>query len=485
MNNQVAMIKGRSMEESTTVKILIVDDDVASCRTLQLHLQSDGYLVETALGVDEGLAIAASFYPVLVILDIRMPGKSGLDGLPEFTAKFPDVHVIMITAFHDMDSTIQAMQRGAEDYIHKPIDIDELDKAVTRILASSNEDVVEAGATIVKSERKTMIGRSRAMKEVFKSIGLVAASPVTVLITGESGTGKELVARAIHRASKTPDGPFVAINCGALVENLLESDMFGHEKGSFTGAINRQLGKFALADKGTIFLDEISELSLPMQAKLLRVLQEKEFTPLGSKQTLKTKARVITATNVNLTQRVDEGLFREDLFYRLRVVTILLPPLRERKEDIIDLVQSLLARVNQEIHGHVTQVSKDVLTCMENYSWPGNVRELENLLAKAVALCPGNTITRDLVSDICEQEQSAHSHAKRPMTEWSLEEIEQAHVNQVLDATNWHRGHACEILNISRPRLRRMIKQFNLVAPEGAHTDDHGGDDKNTDTYEQ
>jgi len=462
--------------------ILIVDDDVANCRTLQLHLRSQGYTVGIAHSVDEGMGIAHDKPPSLVILDIRMPGKSGIEGLPEFKQTFSNIHVIMITAFHDMETTIQAMQRGADDYIHKPINIDELDDVVARLLSPIRKNIVQADNDVSVTAYNTMVGRSRAMKEVFKTIGLVAASPVTVLITGESGTGKELVARAIHLAGQNPDGPFVAVNCAALVETLLESDMFGHEKGAFTGAVNKQSGKFTLANNGTIFLDEIGELSVTMQAKLLRVLQEKEFTPLGAKEPQHTNARVITATNVDLTERVKENCFREDLFYRLRVVNIHIPPLRERKDDIIDLVQTLLARINEQMHRSVTKVSMDVINCMKKYNWPGNIRELENVLAKAVALCPGNIITLDLVTDICDLQSQKSDVIERPLSQWSLEEIEKAHVIRVLEACNWHRGQACGTLGVSRPRLRRMIKHFDLIAPAGAHEEDQFQDEDENET---
>ncbi len=452
--------------------ILIVDDDIASCRTLQLHLSSQGYDVTIAHSVDQGMEAAYGHCPNLVILDIRMPGKSGLEGLPEFKRAFPDAHVIMITAFHDMDSTIEAMQLGAEDYIHKPIDIEELDNAAARILDPGDQTIVNARQENQAPLSNTMVARSRAMKEVFKIIGLVADSPVTVLITGESGTGKELVATATHRAGKNAHGPFVAINCAALVETLLESDMFGHEKGAFTGAVSRQLGKFALAENGTLFLDEIGELSPTMQAKLLRVLQEKEFTPIGAKAPQQSNARVIAATNVNLEKRVSEGLFREDLYYRLRVVTIHLPPLRERREDIVDLIHSLLARTNKQMNRNVTQIASDVMTSLENHSWPGNVRELANTLEKAVALCPGNVITRDLISDIYNTESTDNQHTEKSLSEWSLEDIEKAHVQRVLEATQWHKGNACDILGVSRPRLRRMIKHFEIFNPNGTHMDE-------------
>ncbi len=449
--------------------ILIVDDDTASCRTLQLHLQNQGHRVAIAHSVEQGLACQADAPPQLVILDIRMPGMSGLDGLPLFKQVDPRVHVIMITAFHDMESTIEAMQQGAEDYIHKPIDIDELDAAIDKIgpAAREHDKLVPAQAPGVEGAPLTMVGRSRAMKEVFKTIGLVAKSPATVLISGESGTGKELVARAIHRAGEHPDGPFIAVNCAALVETLLESDMFGHEKGAFTGAVARQAGKFALARGGTILLDEVSELSPAMQAKLLRVLQYKEFTPLGASRPQHSDARVIAATNLDLAAGVQARRFREDLFYRLQVVTIALPPLRERKEDLMDLVQTLLGRVNRELRRNVSHIAQEVLDSLQAYDWPGNVRELENLLMKSVALSPGDTLTVDLLPPeiACRGGAGPSTERPPPMEQWSLAQMEREHVARVLNATAWHKGQACEILGVSRPRLRRMIREHGLSPP--------------------
>jgi DNA-binding NtrC family response regulator len=461
-------------------KILIVDDDVASCRTLQLHLRSQGYEVAMGHSVDEGLEAADRSDPELIILDIRMPGRSGLEGLPEFKERFPRTPVIMITAFHDMESTIEAMQKGAEDYIHKPIDIDELDAAIAKLLDARKPDegVDLRLAGGVKDSPLTMVGRSRAMKEIFKTIGLVAKNPATVLITGESGTGKELVARAVHRSGSHPEGPFVAVNCAALVETLLESDMFGHEKGSFTGAVTRQPGKFALARDGTIFLDEVGEMSPTMQAKLLRVLQYKEFTPLGAKAAEHTNARIIAATNLDLAKKVAEGAFREDLYYRLQVVNIHLPPLRERKEDLTDLVQTLLARINRELHRNVSHISREVMQCLESYEWPGNVRELENVLMKGVALSSGTTLTPDLLPDgvRCGLDMVEAARDK-PLEQWSLEELEKAHVQRVLDANDWHRGRACEVLGVSRPRLRRMIRQYGMTPPTGREEENPAGDE--------
>lgn len=451
-------------------KILIIDDDVASCRTLELHFLTQDFAVELAHNVDEGLSIADSMQPDIIILDIKMPGRSGLEGLPDFKELLPNTPIIMITAFHDMDSTIEAMQSGACEYIHKPIDIDELDDAVNNALnrSESMKNDLEI-APHDQTDKSSMVGRSRMMKEVFKTIGLVASQPVTVLITGESGTGKELAARAIHNASDRSEGPFVAINCAALVETLLESDMFGHEKGAFTGAVNRQAGKFELANNGTIFLDELGELSQTIQAKLLRVLQEKEFTPVGGAHSKKTNARVIAATNVNLEENVKKGEFREDLYYRLRVVTIEMPALRNRSEDIMPLVQVLLGRINKELKRNINRLSQDTMNAFKAYDWPGNVRELNNILTKAVALCPGDIITPDLmpegISHLIQEAPESASYSKMGDGNaqlLSIDEMEKQHVIRVLQETEWHKGKACDILGVSRPRLRRMMEHFNI-----------------------
>ena len=450
--------------------ILVIDDDVAICRTVQLHFSSEGHDVKVAHSAEEGLERLRSGPTDVVILDIRMAGRSGLEILPEIKAAEPETPVIMITAFHDMESTIEAMQSGADDYIHKPMDLGELDAAVAKALRyreMRNSDTAIDARSSAEIREGVMVGGTNAMKEVFKTIGRVAKSSATVLITGESGTGKELVARAIHRAGPNPEGSLVAVNCAAMVETLLESDLFGHEKGAFTGAVSRQIGKFALAHDGTIFLDEVSELSPGIQAKLLRVLERKEFTPVGSKETHSVNARVIAATNIALEELTREGLFREDLYYRLQVVTINLPPLRERRADIPALVENLLTRINRQMRRSVSRVPREVIECLQQYDWPGNVRELENVLTKAVAVCPGEVITLDMLPpDAMAGAPRSCLEQRQSVTELSLFDVEREHVAKVLASTGWHRGRACEILGVSRPRLRRLIKQYGLTPPD-------------------
>ena len=452
--------------------LLIIDDDIAICRTLQLHYKSLSHDVITAHGVNDGLLLAASNEIDLILLDLKMPNKTGLEGLPDFREVVPDVPIIMITAYHDMESTIAAMKNGADDYIHKPIDINELDRAVARALMRADEensDFSIPADDVSKGKNKcfSMAGHSPAMRDIYKTIGLVADKPVTVLIMGESGTGKELVARAIHESGDRAAGPYVAVNCAALVETLLESDLFGHEKGAFTGAVARQMGKFAMAENGTLFLDEVGELSPAIQAKLLRVLQEKEYIPVGSEKSHKTNARVIAATNNDLQEKVKLGLFREDLFYRLKVVNIDIPPLRERREDVMDLIQTLLGRINREMRNNVSRLSMEVIDAFHQYHWPGNIRELENILTKAVALSPTETITLDQIPEFISEQSRSEIESALPV-HTSLDDMEKNHVLRVLNATNWHKGESCRILGVSRPRLRRIIKQHGLVNPDGA-----------------
>lgn len=449
--------------------ILIVDDDRAICKTLNLHFRQLGFQVSLAYSAEEGASIAFASKVDAIISDIRLPGRDGLYLLQEIKERRPTLPVIMITAFHDLEMTVAAMQGGAADYVPKPIDLSELDAAVDRAL--SRESMRGGDALVVgppESARSRIIGQSFAMKEVFKSIALVAQSRVTVLISGESGTGKELVARAIHNASAERTLPFVAINCAALVETLLESELFGHERGAFTGAVSAHKGKIEQVGEGTLFLDEIAELSPAMQGKLLRVLEEREYTPLGGSQVKRSEARFIAATNVDLKERVAAGSFREDLYYRLNVVSINMPPLRERHSDIPLLIDFLLRNINRDLQRNIRRVSGDVIACLTAYSWPGNVRQLNNVLMKAAVLARGSDLTvSQLPQEIaCPSETSAsrHDDAKSPLQ--TLGELERHYIERVLNSTGWHKGKTCEILGISRPKLERRIKEYRLIPQE-------------------
>jgi DNA-binding NtrC family response regulator len=463
-------------------KLLIIDDEVAICRTLQIHFRGNDFEVSIAHDAESAEVLADKIKPHVIVLDIRMPGKSGLDILPSLKATLPDSHIIMITAFHDMESTIEAMQQGADEYIQKPIDLNELDAAVNKAMKACDlqrKDVINIQNIELKDGSKKMVGGSQAMLDVFKIRGRVARTPATVLITGESGTGKEMAARAIHASSLNSDGAFVAINCAAMIESLIESEMFGHIKGAFTGATSNQPGKFEIANDGTIFLDEIGELSQSLQAKLLRVLQEKEYCPIGSKETKLSTARVLSATNRNLLKEVKEGRFREDLYYRLQVINLNMPPLRERVEELPQLVNVLLAQINHELNRKVKQITKEVMHAFHAYSWPGNIRELENLLTKAVAISPDSVLTIDLFPQLnndntFEKQAPPVTTSNLPNTtlvdgrtnnlneEQSLQDIEKLHVIKILTQTNWHRGKACDLLGVSRPRLQRLIIQYSL-----------------------
>ena len=375
-------------------KILVIDDDRSICETLELYLTEEGYEVHTALTGTDGLNKFVQVQPDLVILDIRLPDIDGFTVLEEIREDDEDAKVIMITAFHDMETTIRAMKAGAYDYIHKPINIDELEVSLQKALKTL-ETEKKIGGLLTESSRDykvgDIIGATRAMREIFKTIGVVSQSRATVLIQGESGTGKELIAKVIHN-NTAKNEPYIAVNCSAIVETLLESELFGHEKGSFTGAIGRKLGKFELAGTGTVFLDEISEMCVNLQAKLLRVLQEMEFERVGGKDRVKVRARIIAATNRDLRMLVKEGKFRDDLYYRLNIVTITLPPLRERREDIPVLVDFLVKKINKDLHKNIAGVSKEMMEIFLQYRWPGNIRELENLLVRASVIARGQIL---------------------------------------------------------------------------------------------
>jgi DNA-binding NtrC family response regulator len=444
-------------------KILVIDDDRSICESLRLYLTEEGYEVGTALTGEEGLKRAQMSGWDVVILDIFLSDVDGLDILRRLKSVVPDASVIMITAFHDMPTTVRAMKLGAVEYIHKPIEIDELDAAIQRVLkrkAAAREKNRDSVALSGRFQERGLVGRSRAMKEIFKTIGVVSQSKTTVLIEGESGTGKELIARAIHEHTD-PARPFISINCSAIVETLLESELFGHEKGAFTGASYRKLGKFELANSGTLLLDEIGDMSLNMQVKLLRVMQEREFERVGGREKVRTDVRVIGATNKPLQERVAQGGFREDLYYRLNVIHIVVPPLRERPDDIPSLVDYLLHKLNRELQKKVNRIETRALEQLATCDWPGNIRQLENTLRRAVVHNQGDLLTADGVADAM-QETVKSGVQSRSSAIKLLDEVEKEHILNALKFAGGNRGRVCELLGISRPTLQRKIRKYQI-----------------------
>ena len=444
------------------MKVLIVDDQTAILESLSMFFLEKGYETLTADDGKEGLEKFESEQPDLVILDIRLPDINGIDLLKKMKGIHDPVFVIMITAFHDMEPTIEAMKYGAYDYIHKPIDINELEASVNKVVEAlklRDKLSIYLNDQKIKYKLDTIVGESKPIQQIFKLIGLTCSNRATVLIQGESGTGKELIAKAIHYNGILKDEPFVSINCSALVETLLESELFGHEKGAFTHAVYTKKGKFELAGHGTIFLDEVGELPLNTQVKILRFLQEKDFERVGGEKTIRSDARIIAATNKNLAKLVGEGSFREDLFFRLKVVTINVPPLRERKGDIPLLVAFFLQKICQELHKKPRHISKNAMDKIMQYDWPGNVRELENVIMRAVVLSRETIITEDHISVFSEPEEG---RAKRVGVFLSLQDVEKEHIKKALIRANGQKGKACDLLKISRPTLRKKIEKYNI-----------------------
>ena len=452
-------------------KILVIDDDRSICETLELYLTEEGYEVVTAATGTEGLNKFVEHSPDVVILDIRLPDVDGFTVLEDLREDDENVKVIMITAHHDMDSTINAMKSGAFDYIHKPVNVDELDMAIRKAVKSLEMEKKIDGLLMEPSRHfkvGDIIGGGKEMREIFKMIGTVSQSRTTVLIQGESGTGKELIAKVIHH-NTSPDEPYIALNCSAIVETLLESELFGHEKGSFTGAISRKLGKFELARYGSVFLDEISEMSVNLQAKLLRVLQEMEFERVGGKDRIRVQARIIAATNKDLKILVKEGKFRDDLFYRLNIVAITIPPLRERTDDIPALVDYLLAKINIDLHKRIVGVSDEMIGIFLNYRWPGNVRELENLLVRAAVVAKGQILIRGDFPELVEEPEPEAVQEEAPAGKGgdgpppTLDNIEEQYIRKVIRESGKNKGEICEILGISRPTFERKLEKYGIT----------------------
>lgn len=465
-------------------KILVADDEENIRILLAEALKDENYEV---IEVDNGQSAVDQVKKTdfdCVLLDVRMPVLDGMEAFYKIREIRNNLPVIFLTAYGSSDLAIKAMKKGAYDYLTKPFDIEELKIKVRK--AIELKELTDNVPTLEKIKNRyisdEIIGNSQKMQEVFKEIGRVAESDATVLIRGESGTGKELVAKAIHHHSMRKEKPFVVVNCAAIPENLLESELFGHEKGAFTDAYTRRIGKFEQANEGTIFLDEIGDMSLNLQAKLLRVLQEKTFTRVGGNETITTSARIIAATNRDLEKLVEKGEFREDLYYRLNVVTIFLPPLRERKEDIPLLVDYFVQKYAEKYKKNVRGVSKEVLDLFMEYSWPGNVRELENAIARGVIVTSAPMILlEDLPSSLAQKlekpkEKQVEESEDLPLPKL-IEKVEKEAILRALEKAQGNKTKAAQILGISRKSLFNKLRYYNINI--GGNDDDGGSEPNN------
>jgi len=439
--------------------ILIIDDDPLIRKTLSSHLSKKGFEVFLEENGEKGLLKFEEGFPDLIMLDIRLPDVPGIEVLRRIKEKNDKACVVVMTAYDDMKTTVEAVKLGAFEYLVKPLDYVELDLTIDKAFqVRSLEDKLSYLVEEQQKEYKidNIVGHSPQMRDVFKLIGSVANTRTNVLIHGESGTGKELVAKAIHYNSPFSGEPFIVINCSAITDTILESELFGHVKGAFTDAVCETRGKFEIAGKGTLFLDEIGDISPNLQSKLLRVIETRDFMKVGGEKILKTEARIIAATNQNLKQTIEKGKFREDLYYRLKVVEITLPSLRERKEDIPELVAYLLEKINRELRKSVRKVPSEVMKLLINHPWKGNVRELENALIRAVILAKGDVILAENLP-LETGEKKLFSKELVP-----LEEVERNYIQHVLRYTKGSKTRSSQILQISRPTLDKKIKEYKL-----------------------
>ncbi|HOL73487.1 MAG TPA: sigma-54 dependent transcriptional regulator [Bryobacteraceae bacterium] len=448
-------------------RILVVDDDESLRRITQMQLQEAGYDVCTAADGQQALAMVGDFAPALVITDLKMPGMSGMELLARLRSECPETMVIMITAYGTIQNAVEAMKAGAYDYITKPIDYDELVLVVDRALERQQlaEEVQNLRAVLnEKYGFENIIGHSKALLRVLNIAARVAPTDSTVLIQGETGTGKELLAKAIYHNSRRKNKPFVTINCGAIPKDLLESELFGHVKGSFTGAIANRRGKVEMADGGTLFLDEVGELPLELQVKLLRLLQQGEIEKVGGTKPAVVDVRVIAATHRNLQAMIENGAFREDLYYRLAVIPLEIPPLRERVEDIPELVQHLFLNARRRHGKPDLKLPPALLPYFTAYRWPGNVRELENVLERLVVLSVGGEVTVDDLPDFLRRQPPPQEAVvlDLPPHGISLENVERELILRALEKFNWNQTQAAEYLDISRRTLIYRMEKHGL-----------------------
>jgi two-component system response regulator HydG len=444
--------------------ILIVDDESSHRQMLEVVLSDEGYEVQQA--DDGGTAIEAveeRFFD-LILMDIRMHRIDGIEALQKIKEISPGIPIIMMTAYSSVNTAIDALKSGAYDYLTKPLDIEELKILINKALRHSNlekENLYLKEQLGDRFDFSNIIGRSSAMKELLETIALVAPSDATVLISGESGTGKELIANALHQNSPRQDHPLVKINCAALPQTLLESELFGHEKGAFTGAVKYRQGRFQAAHKGTIFLDEIAEMAPSTQAKVLRVIQEQEIQPVGSSQTIKVDTRLIAATNKNLDEEIEQGRFREDLYYRINVVNATVPALRHRREDIALLADYFLTKYAEKNRRSIKGFAPKALDWLMRYNWPGNVRELENAVERAVIMARGDLITvselPDTIKNVAEDLEKKDITLRPGNT---LKDVEKEMILRTLDQTSGNRTRTAQILGISRRTLQLKLKEY-------------------------
>jgi len=447
----------------TEVNILVVDDEEIVRGSLHDWLREDGYQVEA---VEDGFKALEKFRDRnwdIALIDLKMPKMDGLELLGKIKEIRPETQVVIITAFATVNTAVQAIKIGAYDYLVKPFNPEELSLLIKRLVESQNllKEISHLRKELQKQYQfYDLISKSAAMQKVFDLAHTIAKSNSNILILGESGTGKELLARAIHNESLRAAGPFIAVSCVALTESLLESELFGHEKGSFTDAIAQKKGKFELADRGTIFLDEIGDINPKLQLSLLRVLQEKEFTRVGGIKSIKVDVRIIAATNRDLKKAVDEGKFRDDLYYRLNVIAIELPPLREHKEDIPLLVHHFIEKFNIEMGGKVERIAEEALDILMKYDWPGNVRELENVIERAMVITRGTLIKAEdlhLSPQVLKEKGAVPSSDDK-----TIKSIEKKHIARVLEENNWNVQKSAEQLGIDRVTLYNKIKKYKL-----------------------
>ncbi|AKJ03432.1 nitrogen regulation protein NR(I) [Archangium gephyra] len=463
-------------------KILVIDDEANLRKVLAAMLRRDGFDVTVAADGEQGLAEFNKNGADIVVTDLVMPKAGGMEVLRAVNAANPDVPVIIITAHGTVDSAVEAIKAGAFDYVTKPFDQAELSAVIAK--AAKAHDVAQRSVRADAKARAAIIGESAQLQEVFKIIDKVADTPSTVLINGESGTGKELIASALHGASSRRDKPFIKINCAAIPHNLLESELFGYERGAFTGAVTSKPGRFELADGGTLFLDEIGEIPVEMQVKLLRALQEGEFERVGGIKTTRVDVRLIAATNRDLQAEIEAGRFRKDLYYRLAVVPIVLPPLRERRTDIPMLAGHFVEKYNRKLNKKIESISDDAMALLQAYNWPGNIRELENLIERVLLFADGPSITaKDLPEPVRQGsgtpapalsaaplEASTGEGGLKDIVRMKAAELEKDLITKALEETGGNVTRAAKLLQISRKSLQTKMKEFGLrdtTPPDG------------------